>query len=84
MCEVKGGDRRSLEGDALMGAEVTPLMLAELLIEAAGVTNDAEKARVLMRARDALWRATDYWGAGFARVFGAPVEEMIEDDASTS
>jgi hypothetical protein len=68
----------------MSGASVTTLMLAELLVEVAGVTNDEEKVRVLMRARDALWRATDYWGTNFARSFGMLVEEMIEDDASTS
>jgi hypothetical protein len=55
-------------------------MLVELLVAPAGVTSDAEKASVLMRARDAIWRDTAHWGAGFARSFGMLVEEMIERD----
>jgi hypothetical protein len=68
--------------NALM-AEIKSQLLAELLIEAADVTNDEEKARVLRRARDAMWRSVAYWGVNFARSFGELVDEMIEDDAST-
>jgi hypothetical protein len=68
--------------NALMSSvSMPPLLLAELLVAAAGVTSDEEKARVLMRARDTMWRNVAYWGVSFTRSFGELVEELIEDDA---
>jgi hypothetical protein len=62
------------------GIEFTPQMLVDLIISASGAKIPEERARVLWRANDTLWRDVGYLGFGFPRAFNNLVQDMDRDE----
>ena len=60
--------------------EINSQMLVDLLIATTGAKTKEERARVLWRASDTMWRSTDYWGTSFPRAFNDLVQDMKKEE----